>query len=190
MKYLEDSIRERNAAYDAGKAAAAAEIERLRERVAELEASNRACVDAVAEWGAKAGALQAEVDSLKQHVKSQMDMNGKLIGITNKHSALARNAEADKDGIRDAIAILTDENEVLCKTICDTAEALSVNADNEEILLAIHRITEERDEAREAVKRLAGALESVGDGEVLGGDCTLYDEALADTVVKRIVEGG
>jgi len=37
-------------------------------RIAELEASNRACVSTVAEWGARAGALRAEVDRLKQHV--------------------------------------------------------------------------------------------------------------------------
>ena len=36
----------------------------LLDRIEELEAANRACEDAVAEWGAKAGALQAEVDKL------------------------------------------------------------------------------------------------------------------------------
>ena len=34
----------------------------LLDRIEELEAANRACVDTVAEWGAKAGGLQAEVD--------------------------------------------------------------------------------------------------------------------------------
>ena len=92
----------------------------LLDRIKELESANRACVDAVAEWGAKAGALQAEVDTAEVYAK---------------------------------------------------------------------KLYRERDEAREAVRRLAGALkESMSDDsiEAYGGAL----QALADPVVRRIVEGG
>jgi hypothetical protein len=55
LAVMSEALRE---AYDAGL-----------DRIAELEASNRDCVDTVAEWGAKAGALQAEVDAAEVYTK-------------------------------------------------------------------------------------------------------------------------
>ena len=54
-------------------------------------------------------------------------------------------------------------------------------------------LLDEHDEAREAVKRLAGALERIDDNEYRYGQCWMAEtarEALADPVVKHIVEGG
>ena len=53
----------------------------------------------------------------------------------------------------------------------------------------IGAVRKERDEAREAVKRLAGALFDLLHGCSVDAPKNA-DEALADPVVKRIVEGG
>lgn len=101
-------------------------------RIEELEADNRACVEAVVECGKKAGQLQAEVD-----------------------------------GLSNAAMVAEDY---------------------------AHKWGEERDEARDAVKRLAVALEEFipsidGHGGPWPMWVRIFREALADPVVKAIVEG-
>ncbi len=101
----------------------------LLDEIERLEASNRACVKTVAEWGAKYGALQAKVDQWKQAAELNM--------------------------------------------------------------LDYQQAYRERDEAREAVKRLAEALEELANDAqyaMRSNDEAIAREALADPVVKRIVE--
>ena len=126
-------------------AASPAAVLALLDRIEELEASNRACVDKVAEWGAKAGALQAEVD---KHIADNLLLSEKL------------------------------------------GQALGGNGPDSVRTRMYHG---QRDEAREAVKRLAGALEEIAFQTTQhGGAATslrLIRSSLADPVVKRIVEG-
>jgi len=125
-------------------AASPAAVLSLLDRITELEVSNRACVEQVAEWGAKAGALQAEVDKLIADNLLLSEKLGQALGGNGPDSVRTRMYRG------------------------------------------------QRDEAREAVKRLAGALEKIDDNEYQFGQCWMAEkarEALADPVVRRIVEG-
>lgn len=120
-------------------------------RIAELEASNRDCVDTVAEWGAKAGALQTEVDRVKDKAKQASHFYA------------------------DDLRTYGDE----LRKMRRAAGALNTG---------IERCQRERDEAREAVKRLAGALDELANGG-LEFPGAFAEGALDDPIVKRIVEG-
>jgi hypothetical protein len=63
-----------------------------------------------------------------------------------------------------------------------------LDAENNKLILRILELEAERDEARAAVRRLAGALDgSLHDTSIEAHGAAL--QALADPVVRRIVEG-
>ncbi len=80
----------------------------------------------------------------------------------------------------------SNDRDVMCKACRPAADALEVQAKR------IAELEVERDEARDAVKRLAGALEELAnDAEyaMRSNDEAIARDALSDPVVKRIVEG-
>ena len=118
----------------------------LLDRIEELDASNRACVEAVAEWGKKAGQLQAEKDRLK--------------GECDFFSARSEEERTNR-GLAEK----------------DFHDAMEL----------VRKYSAERDEAREAVKRLVYAVDVMLEG---ARDCDVIAVGvLADPVVKAIVEG-
>lgn len=147
-------------------AASPATVLALLDRIAELEDSNRACVETVAEWGAKAGALQAEVDRLRDLFKVENGVHRQHIKTLNK--------QLDKE--RDLIV--------------GFAAGFKAERDQwkqaaEQTMLDYQEMYRDYLDARDAVRRLVGAIDGIFGGQ---GDCDVAAmEALADPVVRRIV---
>jgi hypothetical protein len=95
----------------------------LLDRIDELEEANRACVDAVAEWGAKSGALQAEVDRLRDLFKAENDVH-------RQHTrGLNQRLDMERDTILDIAAGFKSERDEAREAVIRLAGIVRTKAD-------------------------------------------------------------